>query len=828
MPDGAQPGPSSRYDISQDPIVTDDGPPLARPTGLALDRSNTSSNVSAVLVHKRDCKRGDDTPGSPAGSGSCDCGRDLVESIPPETLQSIPHYKITVPEFFSLSGMGRYQYIHALCFIFIFIRDGIEVIYAALIKPSLSCLWDLDEFEGFMIPAFPALTYAIGSQVFGVLADKYGRKVCLITALGTALAFDIGCSFSGTFLVFIILRCCAGFSLGGAFAITLTYWAEIVPKNVRFKSLFIFSLFWSVGTVLAVVDGWSMADMMDRLNYHVFILIICIPNAIAFLLSFTLYETPSYYIVSGQIDKAVKRIKDVIEMNKMETASYDVLCEGHFYDRGAIEKLFKLPYLKVTVTFMALSFGVGYTFSGWTNLISNLFVSNYCTYYQLFIEKKYGVTHGYHSELSDSTMYTVATTEAGSSFCLALSSQAYILILIAVLGAFPGSIVAYVMSKKSGPMNYVIVTFFLAAYFFYAMNFCILPHPYAFYLFYSELFLTRALLGGGYLTLWLYTPVYYHTQVRAVGVGLGICMQKIGTASAAAVVVFTSISFKIYSFALLCIFVSAIAILLSEPVIRKFLFNQTGNVMKPPSLADLYKHHHIPAADLSWHIKNVEKEEKRKRRELPPYVFHRQNNNALSTPGGRGPDFNWVDFTPSPDTANSDLTSQKYFSSPSLGGGSSVDRDIPLEAFNGRNLYRDSPTPGKPTFYFDRSRYPKRGVRPVSAEPGNTAVDDPTETTYILTPTHVRSEGNTPDPAAAERKRVFVRKRPGLIYENSRRIRRRERSQGGRRDEDGRPEGGEGSGHTGFEIMHHGPNGGRTLVLHCKSTVDSISKFRFR
>ena len=724
----------------------------ARPPQDLPIRSEENQELS-IQVHKRECTLAEERLDNfePARSGACGCGSgdNVVRGGGGEG--GIPSHRLTVQEFFTKSGFGKFQYLHVLCFVFVFMRDGMEVIYAALIKPSLACLWKLSTFEGALIPALPALTYAIGSQVVGIVADKIGRKPCLQVCLGLTLALDVGSAFSESFLVFIILRSSSAFFLGGAFGTVLTIWTEIVPKTKRFKSLFYFALFWTTGTVIAVLDAWIM-DKHDRLDYHFFILVLCIPTLFAFAFSFFTYETASYYIVAGKVDEAVKLIKEVIEINKMEAASYDVLCEGVYYDRGAVIKLFQMPYAKVSLCFMAISYSVGWTFGGWTVLVSNLFTNEFCTY---------------------RSMYHYA-----SEYCKALTDEAYFLILLAVLGGYLGYVGAYNISNKTGPMNYVSVTYFCAFYLFVMLNFCLLPYPYSYYLYYLELFTTRALLGGGYLMLWLYTPVYYHTQVRAVGVGLGIFSLKLGTASAAVLIAYLNLPYMMYSFAAFCLVVMILAVLLSEPRTRNFLFAETGNMIETRDLDELYKHHHVPQSDLGWHIRNVQLREKKNKKEAAPYAAH--DSSSVN-----GPDFNWVDMTPSAGTVTTGPKTPNYTFS--VDSSKTPDSELPLAAFRGRKVYSDTTTPGKPTFQFDRSLYPIRAahrdkgkyqIRPMSA------AGHADERTYILTPTGVRSEGNTPDPGAARRehvivKRTVVEKTPEPVYENVKKRTRRRSSESG-------------------------------------------------
>ena len=330
-----------------------------------------------------------------------------------------------------------------------------------------------------------------------------------------------------------------------------------------------------------------------------------------------------------------------------------------------------MTIFQVTVCFLIISFSIGYTFGGWTVLVSKLFKESFCIYYMFF---------------------------ESTDFCRALTSKAYFIFMVVVLGGYLGFTMAYQVSKKTGPMNYTSVTYFFSFYIFVAMNWCFND-----YLYYVELFTSRALLGGGYLVMWLYMPVYYHTQVRAVGVGLGICFTKLGTAAAAFVVCYTELPCKLYSFALFSLIVCIIAVLLSEPTLRRKLFSKTDQVLQVTDPHELYKHHHVSKNTLDWHIKY----EKSKAKKPPPMPYR-----SFKTPGRHGrpnsvetdsPDFNWVDhsLSGSPTTIGDSSKSADLFEFDDFPDG----LDLPIEAFMNREVYLSAHDRTKmPTFKFDRSK----------------------------------------------------------------------------------------------------------------------------
>ena len=73
-----------------------------------------------------------------------------------------------------------------------------------------------------------------GSPAFGAIADKYGRRVALITGASFLLYFGLLTSVAPTFQWILFLRFCCGFYIG-AVPQVITLMAEYLPSKHRGK-----------------------------------------------------------------------------------------------------------------------------------------------------------------------------------------------------------------------------------------------------------------------------------------------------------------------------------------------------------------------------------------------------------------------------------------------------------------------------------------------------------------------------------------------------------------------------------------------------------------
>ena len=122
---------------------------------------------------------------------------------------------------------------------------------------------------------------AVGGVLFGVLSDKYGRKIVLQL---TIIIYSIGtflCAFSTSLEMLIIFRIITGIGVGGEWATGQTYVNETFPAKLRGKAGALLQTGNPVGLILASVVGglrvpiigWREAFLISVLPAAIVILI---------------------------------------------------------------------------------------------------------------------------------------------------------------------------------------------------------------------------------------------------------------------------------------------------------------------------------------------------------------------------------------------------------------------------------------------------------------------------------------------------------------------------------------------------------------------------
>ncbi|MGX1901281.1 MFS transporter [Thermolongibacillus altinsuensis] len=151
--------------------------------------------------------------------------------------------------------------------------DAMDVGMLSFIMAALQKEWNLTAEQMGWIGSINSIGMAVGALVFGLLADRIGRKHVFIITL---LLFSIGSglsAFATTLTVFLILRFFIGMGLGGELPVASTLVSESVPAQERGKVVVLLESFWAGGWLIAALIsffiipkyGWQMALILGAL-----------------------------------------------------------------------------------------------------------------------------------------------------------------------------------------------------------------------------------------------------------------------------------------------------------------------------------------------------------------------------------------------------------------------------------------------------------------------------------------------------------------------------------------------------------------------------------
>ncbi|KAK7892009.1 hypothetical protein WMY93_023972 [Mugilogobius chulae] len=190
------------------------------------------------------------------------------------------------------------------------------------------------------------LSMMVGAFLWGGLADKLGRRKCLIVALAINCVFAFLSSFAQGYGFFLFFRLLSGIGIGGTVPIVYTYFAEFLQMDKRGEHLSWLCMFWMMGGIYASFTAWgiiprygwgfSMGTEFQFHSWRVFVLVAALP-AIASLVGLTFMpESPRFLLENAKHDEAWMILKQVHDTN--------------WRAKGQPEKVFTVTHIKAPKT----------------------------------------------------------------------------------------------------------------------------------------------------------------------------------------------------------------------------------------------------------------------------------------------------------------------------------------------------------------------------------------------------------------------------------------------------------------------------------------------
>ena len=171
--------------------------------------------------------------------------------------------------------------------------DAMDVGLLSFILAALKQDWGLSPSQLGWIGSVNSIGMAIGAFIFGIYADKKGRKSAfLFTLLMFSIASGLS-AFAWGFGNLLILRFFIGMGLGGELPVASTLVSESVAPEIRGRIVVLLESFWAVGWILAALIAYFLIPL-PAVGWRGAMIICAIPAFYALYLRFNLDDSPTY------------------------------------------------------------------------------------------------------------------------------------------------------------------------------------------------------------------------------------------------------------------------------------------------------------------------------------------------------------------------------------------------------------------------------------------------------------------------------------------------------------------------------------------------------
>ncbi len=185
--------------------------------------------------------------------------------------------------------------------------DAMDVGILSFVIAALSVDWGLNSTEMGWIGSVNSIGMAVGALLFGVLADKVGRKrIFMWTLVLFSVASGLS-AFATTLGVFLILRFLIGMGLGGELPVASTLVSESVKAEERGRIVVLLESFWAGGWLIAAVISYFVipADFWPIEGWRIALLLTALPAFYAVYIRLKLPDSPQFAVKAESKKRSV-------------------------------------------------------------------------------------------------------------------------------------------------------------------------------------------------------------------------------------------------------------------------------------------------------------------------------------------------------------------------------------------------------------------------------------------------------------------------------------------------------------------------------------------
>jgi AAHS family 4-hydroxybenzoate transporter-like MFS transporter len=174
--------------------------------------------------------------------------------------------EVRVSQFLDEHGLGSFQIKLLLWSVLIAFIDGYDIGAIAFAAPSLIKEWHVAPKDLGVVLSASNFGVLFGSQIFGFIGDRYGRKTALIASNLLFGVLTYRAAYATNLTELSYLRFFAGLGIGGVIPNVVAVNAESAPRNLRATLAIIATGMVPIGGALA---GFAGAGLVPRFGWPI-------------------------------------------------------------------------------------------------------------------------------------------------------------------------------------------------------------------------------------------------------------------------------------------------------------------------------------------------------------------------------------------------------------------------------------------------------------------------------------------------------------------------------------------------------------------------------
>lgn len=269
-------------------------------------------------------------------------------SMKPEQVRPVGDWFVDMP-------LTRAHVIAGLVLFGVFIFESWEMMIIIFNSASVAAEFQLETAQIGSLIGSLFLGMIPGALFWGRMADRWGRRRCIILSLCLYAPIPLLSAIAPSFEMLWWMRFIGGFFLSGALVITFPYFEELMPVKTRGRATVYLSAGWPVGVLMAVAITAIGMDFGWRWTIAF--------SSVAVLWALAVYrwvpESPYWLTEQGRTDAANQSILRLSQGRVIAQCQKPIISENA---KTSVWAIFRAPVARVTLlqTIVNFCFSWGY------------------------------------------------------------------------------------------------------------------------------------------------------------------------------------------------------------------------------------------------------------------------------------------------------------------------------------------------------------------------------------------------------------------------------------------------------------------------------------
>jgi MFS transporter, SHS family, lactate transporter len=169
--------------------------------------------------------------------------------------------------------------------------DAFDFFLVTFVVSAISKEWNLPVPHVLFAVTIALLFRPLGALIFGILADRYGRRGPLMASVALYSLFELLSGFAPNFTVLIVLRALYGIAMGGEWGVGAAIALETLPANARGIASGIIQQGYATGYLLAAL---VFGTLYNTIGWRGMFFIGVIPALLVLFIRTGVQESPAW------------------------------------------------------------------------------------------------------------------------------------------------------------------------------------------------------------------------------------------------------------------------------------------------------------------------------------------------------------------------------------------------------------------------------------------------------------------------------------------------------------------------------------------------------